>query len=164
LNAIVGGWTVSGIVGYGSGFPLSVYSSNWAPGWAAFYPNINPNIDPGRQFNKANFNPAVPKDPGNRYFDPKIFENPAPGELGAALASSGVVRGFGSASEDMRLAKYVFFGSDRFRLSFTFDVYNVFNRHSYGNPDTNMTSQTFGHVTGVTGNPRQGQFGARFQW
>jgi hypothetical protein len=165
LNAVVGGWTVSGIVGYGSGFPISVYSSNQVPGWAAIYPNINPNIDPGRKFDKRNFNPANPTDPGNRYFDPMVFENPAPGELGTALATSGVIRGFGNALENMRLAKYVFFGSDsRFRLSFTFDVYNVFNRHSYGNPGNIMDTDNFGYVTGVTGAPRQGQFGARFQW
>lgn len=165
LNAIVGGWIVSGVVRYGSGRPISVYSSNWVPGWAAIYPNINSKIDTSRKFNEANFNLASPTDRGNLYFDPDIFENPKPGELGTALAASGVIRSFGDASEDMRLAKYVFFGADRrFRLSFTFDIYNMFNRHSYGNPDNNMTSPTFGYVTGVGGIPRQGQFGARFQW
>jgi hypothetical protein len=165
LNAIVSGWTVSSIVRYGSGRPLSVFSSNFVPGWAAIYPNINANAGTGRRFDDSNFNPALPNHPGNLYFDPAIFENPAPGELGTALASSGVIRSFGDASEDVRLAKYLYFGADRrFRLSFTFDLYNVFNRHGYGNPVTNMTSPDFGYVTGVSGAPRQGQFGARFQW
>jgi Carboxypeptidase regulatory-like domain/TonB dependent receptor len=165
LNAIISGWTFSGIVRYGGGYPLSVYSSNWVPGWSTIYPNINSNIDNSRKFGKANFNPALPNDPGNLYFDPAIFENPPDGELGKALAISGVIRGFGDAAEDVRLAKYFYFGDDRrFRLSFTFDLYNVFNRHGYGNPETNMTSPDFGYVTGVSGAPRQGQFGARFQW
>jgi Carboxypeptidase regulatory-like domain/TonB dependent receptor len=165
LNAFVTGWTVSSIVRYGTGRPLSVFSGNFVPGWAAIYPNINANVGTARKFDESKFNPAVPNNSGNLYFDPAIFENPAPGELGTALASSGVIRGFGDAAEDVRLAKYLYFGADnRFRLSFTFDLYNVFNRHGYGEPVTNMTAPNFGYVTGISGNPRQGQFGARFQW
>jgi len=44
------------------------------------------------------------------------------------------------------------------------EFYNIFNRHGFADPDTNLQSKTFGYVTGVNSTPRNGQFGARFQW
>jgi hypothetical protein len=56
----------------------------------------------------------------------------------------------------VRLAKYIFFGADRrFRLSFTFDLYNLFNRHRYQNPVTDIASDEFGYVPGIEGAPRR---------
>jgi len=43
-------------------------------------------------------------------------------------------------------------------------LYNIFNRHHFANPDNNINSGTFGRVINVTGSPREGQFGARFEW
>ena len=44
------------------------------------------------------------------------------------------------------------------------EFYNLFNRHTFGNPNTDLSSPLFGYVTGVNSAPRTGQFGARFQW
>jgi hypothetical protein len=41
--------------------------------------------------------------------------------------------------------------------------FDVFNRHYYGSPNTNMGSTTFGQVTGVSGN-RYGQLSGRIEW
>ena len=44
---------------------------------------------------------------------------------------------------------------------------NLFNRHYYQNPITDITNkdkEAFGYVTDVQGTSRQGQFGARLQW
>jgi outer membrane receptor protein involved in Fe transport len=74
-------------------------------------------------------------------------------------------RGFGYADEDATLLKNTAFGENgKYRLSFRVEFYNLFNRHYYSNPNTDITSAQFGFTTGLTGNGRNGQFGARFQW
>jgi len=55
------------------------------------------------------------------------------------------------------------FGS-RYSLQFRLEMINIFNRHYYTNPMTNIGSQYFGYVTSTTGQPRQGQVGIRFQF
>ena len=75
------------------------------------------------------------------------------------------LRGFGILSEDVSVLRYIRFGSERrYSLAFRIEFYNIFNRHTLADPDTILTSPQFGYVTGVKGSPRQGQFGARFQW
>jgi hypothetical protein len=44
------------------------------------------------------------------------------------------------------------------------EFYNVFNRHRFADPDTNIASPTFGKVINLTGDSRQGQIGVRFEW
>jgi hypothetical protein len=178
LDYAVGGWNWTTLLRYGSGRPLAVYSRNWVVGSSSIYPNINSGADFNRQFDAGNFDPNFlipdPTDPtGERmipnpkdlYFKADIFSDPAPGQMGTALARDGRLRGFGDASEDMSLLKYFSFGDDnQYKLSIRLEMYNIFNRHGFGEPDTNMSSPTFGYVTGVSGNPRQGLLGVRFQW
>jgi hypothetical protein len=44
------------------------------------------------------------------------------------------------------------------------EFYNIFNRHSFANPNTNLSSPMFGFVPGVNSAPRTGQFGLRFEF
>ena len=73
------------------------------------------------------------------------------------------MRGFGWAGEDFGLMKNFTFGS-RYSLQFRFELINVFNRHYYTDPVTDIGSPYFGYVTSTTGQPRQGQVGIRFQF
>jgi hypothetical protein len=50
--------------------------------------------------------------------------------------------------------------TERFRLDFRWEVFNVFNRVILGPPDTNIASQTFGRIVSA-GSPRQMQFGLK---
>ena len=74
LSAIASGWTVSGLVTYASGSPLSFYSPNiynYYPGWGAVYVNYNLGGYHGRSFNPADFTPINARNPaarGNLYF------------------------------------------------------------------------------------------------
>jgi hypothetical protein len=49
-------------------------------------------------------------------------------------------------------------------LGFRADFFNVMNIASYGNPDTNATSSTFGQISDVRSPPRQIQFSAHYQF
>jgi hypothetical protein len=169
MNSLVSGWTLSTLLRYNSGLPLQVLSNQYYGMWTDFgypiYADVNPNASFSRQFNAGSFNPTNPTASGNTYFDPNAFANPAYGQFGNGKAYYSQLRGFGYAEEDAGLMKYFPMGRDgRYKLSLRFEMYNLFNRHYFADPNTSLGSATFGMVTGTTGSPRQGQFGARFQW
>jgi len=170
INGLVSGWRVSGIMLYASGKPLTFYSSNYYyyPAWAATYVSYNLAGYGGRKFNPGNFEQPNSTDPapaGDLYFPASVATNPAYGQLGSGPARISALRDFGFANEDASLLKYMSFGADgKYKLQFRVEFYNIFNRHGFADPDTNLQSKTFGYVTGVNSTPRNGQFGARFQW
>ncbi|MGH7870008.1 MAG: hypothetical protein ACREP9_20820, partial [Candidatus Dormibacteraceae bacterium] len=172
INSIVSGWSLNGIVLYASGQPLTFNSSNYYgyPAWAATYANYNLSAYSGSFFNPANFTPPTADNPapaGNQYFPRSVATNPTYGQLGAGPARVGVLRGPGLVNEDMSLLKYFYFGGEhRYSLSIRVEFYNLFNRHSFANPNTDISpgNVLFGYITGVNSSPRQGQFGARLQW
>ena len=70
------------------------------------------------------------------------------------------------ATEDLGLSKTMQFACDACQLRVYFQVFNVFNRHGFAGPNTQIGSAGFGQVlpqdlNGLPG-PRVGQLGARF--
>ena len=163
-NQLVGGWTVSMIYRYESGLPLRITSSNGYAGWQyPIYVNRDPSVSLDRQFDGAGFDPGNLADPANTYFDKAAFSNPAYGELGEGPGRFKELRGFGGAYEDLGVTKDIRFA--RYTAQVRFALMNVFNRHYYGDPETNIASPYFGQVTGMGWQgPRQGQLEVRFQW
>jgi hypothetical protein len=45
-----------------------------------------------------------------------------------------------------------------------FELINIFNRKYFSNPITAIANPNFGNVISLTGEPRQGQVGLRFEW
>jgi hypothetical protein len=171
VNTIVGDWTLGTTLYYSTGTPLSVYSYQWYPGpaWGAFgipstiYSNVASGADLSRHFNGPNFNASDPGDPGNLYFSPTGFSNPAYGEFGNSGPYVAGLKGFGTASENVAVYKD-FRIKEQMKLQIRAEFFNVFNRHSYDNPNTTISSPYFGDVMSVGGTPRVGQLGARFEW
>lgn len=162
-DKFVGGWNVTGLMKYNSGSPMGIWAQNpygGAPYWAGIYPNVNKNGDFGSHFSKGQFLTGSAK-----YFDGSNFSNPEYGTLGTGPEIVSGLRGFGYADEDITLLKYTPIGPEgRFKLSFRVEFYDLFNRHYYDNPVTDISSPQFGYVTSVQGTSRNGQFGARLQW
>ena len=105
-NALVGGWNISSVFRYQSGLPLAITSSNSYGGWMyPIYVNRNPNVSLATPFDGSHFNPSNPADPGNQYFNPAAFSNPAYGALGAGPGRFEQLRGFGGAYEDLSVLK-----------------------------------------------------------
>jgi hypothetical protein len=50
------------------------------------------------------------------------------------------------------------------RLQLRAEFFNIFNRHSFGAPNTNISSPYFGQVMSVSSDCRRGQIGVRFEW
>jgi len=163
LNALVGGWTINSGFHYNSGQPLRITSTNWYPGMN----NVYPNIAAGCNLHSGSFNGQI----GSSYFNPNCFQNPTYGEFGNSPTYNANLRGFGLATEDIGINKYINFGEGRYKLDIRFDMFNAFNRHSYDGPHTGVdynpstgTYATLGKILDGGGNPgpRVGQIGARF--
>ena len=162
-DALLGGWQVSMMFKYTSGFPLAITSNNYMAGWDyPTYVNANPNGNYDVMFD-GNYDAGNQGATGNQYFDKSNFSNPAYGEFGEGPGRFEEVRGFGWAGEDFGLMKNFTFGG-RYSLQLRLELINVFNRHYYTDPVTDIGSPYFGYVTSTTGQPRQGQVGIRFQF
>jgi len=158
LNALVGGWTTSIGFHYNSGLPLRIPANVYYPGINNVYSDIVPGCNIG-----AHYNGQV----GGTYFNPACFVNPPNGEFGDAPDYLADLRAPGFASEDLGVRKSLPFG-ERYQVSLRFDMFNVFNRHGFAGPNTQVGSADFAKVlpedlNGLPG-PRVGQFGARFSF
>jgi hypothetical protein len=170
LNEFVGGWELGYYGAYGSGFPIGPVNSSYqlpfffggdraflAPGQSVY--NVrnhfsgrldlrNLNDSSNADFNRNLFAVTTPQAPfGNT---PYLWNhwrwNSEP------------------AQENLSIVKHFGFGAkEQYQAILAAQFFNVFNRHYYGAPDTNMADTTFGQITGVSGN-RTGQVSARIQW
>ena len=168
LDYIIGGWTISGAFRYNTGSPISVnsaYSGNYSyPGWYSdIYAMRKDGGDYSRKFNGSNFDFANLNNASNTYVDTSNFSNPAFGDFYQGVKYRSDFRGFGFSNEQIALLKNVKIG-ERCRAQFRVEFYNIFNRHHFADPDTNIASSTFGKVINLSGDPRQGQIGVRFEW
>ncbi len=168
VNAVVGGWTVSGILNYSSGTPLGHPNSRVTPvGWNG--PGVWANFKAPAGgfkgiFNPDTFNPANPNDPGNRFFDPSAFSDASPQSLGNSPNLFPQVRMLTTFSEDASLIKR-FSIREGMSLQFRMEMLNLFNRHFFAGPSMNMNDAFFGNITRTGGGSnRTGQFGIRLDW
>jgi hypothetical protein len=162
VDSLLGGWDTTLVFHYDTGQPLGVSPNVWYPGWdGAVYADFNSSANLDRKFNGSGFNPGKSNDPGNLYFDTTAFSNPINHKLGNGKRLYEELRGFGWAQEDIGLLKYWRF-TESTSLQFRAEFINAFNRHHYANPNTGIgNASTYGYVTGMTGDPRNMQFGLR---
>lgn len=158
LNGLLGGWTVSGDFHYNTGTPMRITANVYYPGINNVYANIVPGCDISEHYNGQ---------VGGTYFNPACFANPPNGEFGNAPGYLAALRNPGLATEDLGVSKFLRF-SERYRLRLYFQLFNVFNRHGFSGPNTQIGTMGFGEVlpqdlNGLPG-PRVGQFGARFSF
>jgi hypothetical protein len=163
-NALLGGWDVSLIFWYGSGSPLAITSNASYAGWSGYpiYVNRDPNVSLNSQFDPGQYDQSNQNSPNNRYFDPKAFSNPAYGEFGKGPGRFEELRSFGAAYEDLGLMKG--FSVGRVRAQLRLELLNLFNRHYFSDPITNIGSPQFGQVISTSGSPRTGQVSVRLDW
>ena len=105
----------------------------------------------------------------NNYFNKSCFTAPvvigADG-IGTAFGNSGtgIVNGPGQASLDIAFTKEVHFewSSQNCAVQFRADFFNALNHPQFSNPDTNVSSPTFGVISSASVNPRVVQLALRF--
>jgi hypothetical protein len=165
-NAVIGGWKLSAIHVYTSGQPIQLTGGavglggrsaalvKTLDGWVVDRPD-NPNYRATTGYTS--------------YFAPvcsiAVFCNaagqvvPQTNTLGNAPRFNGKARRASILSENASLQKSFQF-TERFRLDFRWEVFNLFNRVILGGPDSGITGQTFGRITSAAP-PRQMQFGLK---
>ncbi|MBI4874381.1 MAG: TonB-dependent receptor [Acidobacteria bacterium] len=179
VSALARGWTLGGVLRYGSGYPIRVPASNNAlgsllqrgtfanrvPGEPLFLKDLNCHcIDPNKEF----------------VLNPKAWSDPAPGEWGTSAVYYSDYRGQRRPSEQLSLGR-IFRITERMRASVRAEFFNVFNRTYMVDPDSGNFQATqsvaatgrvisgFGRInTGATTTqdfmPRSGQVVLRFQF
>ena len=161
VNAVLGGWSVSGIVNYFSGQPLGFPGSTpLSGGWNGGTNRAN--IAPGdlkTSFDKSAFQISPVTSTSNTYLNKALFSDPAPLTLGTSAFRYAQARGFGKINEDFGLQKNTKIG-EKVRFQLRAEFLNAFNRSTLGGIQTSVTNGQFGQVTGISGN-RQIQLGTR---
>lgn len=159
LDAIVGGWQLSGLHVFTPGemvtftyTPAAAFVVSGIPNDFSGLNNYRPNIicDPvaSNPTHVAYFNPAcvgVPTDPSRPFGD----------------APRNSVRGPNFWNVDFAASKNVPVGRGRIQLRV--EVFNLFNRVNFAPPDANRSNANFGTIT-TTYDQRQLQLGAKVMW
>jgi hypothetical protein len=141
LNAVSGGWSLSGIGTLQSGFPVDI---------------SRPSVNNGSSAKLDN--PSI-----QRWYDTSVFA-PAPpftfGNVGPTLPD---VRMDGVRNFDFTVGKDFRF-RERYRLQFRTDFFNATNTPQFGEPVSTVTNAAFGQVTSQANEPRQIQFALKLYW
>jgi hypothetical protein len=167
LDALIGGWHVSGIFRWTSGFPITIDNGfTWATNW-----NIEgdamPNGPPPKASNPKN---AVVNGVG---IGPDIFADPAAAEAAFRPewpGESGVrnnVIGDGMFNIDTGVSKEFSLGERR-RVEFSWQAFNATNSVRYdvrgAQPSLSYDPTQFGKYLGTLTTPRFMQFALRFEF
>jgi hypothetical protein len=167
VNQVLGGWTVTGIQNYQSGNPLWISAGIDTSGYLF---NVNSGLRgdvlPGVPLKVSSSGPFdYAGGTGIAYLNPAAFAPPPTTENGVALRLGYSPRYFGNLrgprhpSENFGIFKRFPFREGMF-VEFRCDLINAFNRAELGNPDTDLSSSTFGRILDV-GGPREVQLALR---
>jgi hypothetical protein len=184
VNAIVGGWQLSGIYRWNTGLPvISPFDdARWATNW-----NVQANVSPIKPIQSCASKVGISVADGGTGA-PKLFggcdltsiyqnfRNAYPGETGPR----NYLRFPGYQNADIGLAKtFEMPWSEKHQLQFRWDVFNVANHQTFGAIDLSRTGfgivrdparrgatppQNWANFTGITGQPRVFQIGARYSF
>src|SRR5262249_22473358 len=178
-HALLKGWSLYPIVTYRTGFPLDIFAglsrSGARPGpSAAGDPNlVRANIVGGsvdildpKQSQKLN------NRTGNFWFNPgNVTREGLPDVRSTAPVTNPSLRTYGTLPRnfflgpsrtnfDLAIAKMTYL-REQMGLEFRAEFFNIFNTAQFSNPDTSITSSTFGQIT-TTADPRIIQFALKY--
>lgn len=152
-HPLLSGWTVQGIITWRSGLPINVIAGRDLVGNRRVdgqRPDLRPGVDPYVKdtdnliwLNRAAFDVATPL--AERRFGNLPFN---------------ALRGPGAFTYDFALHKR-FLVVDRHHLILRLEAFNVLNRKNLNNPVSNLSSATFGQITGASGG-RNIQIGLKY--
>jgi hypothetical protein len=167
LDAVVGGWEVSGTWRQSSGLPTSVSNgSRWATNWE-LSGYATPNGNPIPQIVSSHNAQAVSGSAApNLWSDPTTalaaFQETMAGQTG----SRNTLRGDGFFNVDTGLYKnFTMPWSEKQKLQFRWEAYNVTNTVRFDPNSANLSltsTPKFGQLTSLLGSPRQMEFALRF--
>ena len=154
VNAVLGGWQLSGILTAKSGLPLSINPATNNTGGFGF--NQRPDLVQG-------VNPVPENQSITHWIDPAAFAQPAQFTFGDSPRFLSNLRAPKYFMWDMGLHKWWELGEAR-RLQFRFEMFNALNHPNFFEPDTNLgDGPNFGIISSAYP-ARSVQFGLKFYW
>jgi outer membrane receptor protein involved in Fe transport len=150
VGSVLGGWQVSSVLNFRTGEPLRITQASGIANSRPDYNGGNQVFDDWRdtmQYLDRSAYTLVPISPVSR-------ATVRPGNQ-----NSSQVQGPGRRRVDLMIAKAFHLGGQA-RLQVRVESFNVFNWRQYNNPNTIVTSPTFGLITSVA-STRTGQIGLR---
>jgi len=159
INHLVGGWRVSGILTYLSGFPLALSRNNPFPIFNGVTRPVIATYDNWRAPVAGDkFDPSV-----DLFMNRTTFPTQPSDVFGNATRFNPKARSFPNFNENISMAKSFRFG-ERMRLDFCWEAFNLFNRTVFSSPSLNLNSSTFGVVTSQSNTARQMQVALKLYW
>jgi hypothetical protein len=157
IDAVLGGWQVSGIATFSEGqFQTPTLGTDWLfiGAFTQSRPNIVGNPAEGRQLPDFYLNPAA--------FD---FPRDAEGNRIRVQGNAGrnSIQQPGINNWDIGLFKN-FRMRDRYNLQVRWETFNTWNHTQFGSANLNTSSPTFGRIGGIRVEPRRMQFGLRLNF
>lgn len=155
VNAIAGGWQVSGAVRFDSGLPVRMTA-----------PSLISQFGFGVQLPDVSSGPAVSvsRRTPERWFNTAAFSAPAPFMVGNAPRRLPQLRAAGQKNADLALLKN-FRPGERVRVQLRAEAFNLTNTPQFTWPDTAFGSTTFGVVSGTRNvGPRHVQLGLKLDF
>lgn len=150
VDAILGGWRLTGIHTVAAGLPIN-FSYNPATG-AQVATNVSPTYRPNYIGGDIYSSEKSP----NNYFNRAAFGLPIVSQpFGSMGRNTGV--GPGLYNFDGGAHKEFAF-TERIRLQFRGEFFNLFNKTNFGSPNANFSNGNFGTITGLASPARQIQF------
>ncbi len=155
-NVLLGGWQLNGIISMRTGL---LYNPT--------LPNAQANLGTVKvgQWRPDRIRKGTVENPTTEmWFDPSAFVRPCDGG-GCRLGNAGanILTSGGQFNKDFGLSKY-FRLSERFRLQFRWEVFNLTNTPAYSPPNANIESPDVGKVRGTYSSPRIMQFALRLEF
>lgn len=166
-QAIIGGWQLSGLMRWNTGFPFTVDNGQfWPTDWDEQGSALQIGHPKTGAFVQTNGHVSAFQNPAA--VQANNFFHPFPGGSGTRNG----VRGQGFAGWDMALGKRWMMPIEGHSLQFRWEVFNVPNLHRFnaiaglgdGAPSLQEIPQNFGVYTGLLTQPRVMQFALRYEF
>jgi len=146
---VLGGWQINGILTKVSGTPLT-FSANGGTLNTPGTPATADQVGPYQVLGGIN----TPAKGGSAYFLQSSFAqpayNPAPGVFRLGSTGRNIVSGPGYFNLDGSIFKIVSI-NEKIKMEIRGEAFSVTNTPHWSNPDTNVSSSTYGYVTGASG-------------
>jgi len=162
LNSLIGGWQINGIVRWQSGRPFGVVASNLLPSLAGFA-TLRADVAPGETARLSVKEAQENVRSGRPWFNTRAFTPPRPFTLGNASRILSNLRQDNFKTVDFSVHKN-WQTSEKTKLQFRAEFFNLFNQVVFSRPDTSASSTTFGMVFSAANQPRTIQMALKFSY
>jgi hypothetical protein len=151
VGAVLGGWSVNGILSMSDGLPFTITQNdraNTGPGRISRADCVGDPLPPG-------FDQTI-----DRWFDTTAFAQSALFTYGNCGYNT--MRGPASKSMNLSVFRSIRAGQDR-RVELRIETFNLFNWVNYGFPGSSVSNpNAFGRITSTLGDPREVQLAVKF--